>query len=114
MSERKELATVEEKCETCRFWEPNSVNTDPGDTDGGYGFCRRLPPAVDWGWELKKFAAKLITADLRDRQQAANDISNANNSADSFPQFTVRPVTEFDEWCGEYQPKPLAPPAPVV
>lgn len=108
MSKRKELATADEKCETCFFWKPNSV------TDGGYGFCRRFPPAVDWGWELKKFAAKLITADLRDRQQAANDISNANNSADSFPQFTVRPVTEFDEWCGEYQPKPLAPPAPVV
>lgn len=115
MSERKELATVEEKCETCRFWKQQ-------DEDQAYGECRRSTPQINW------IGCMAVILNARDKVRDENQYDEEygmpyeyiEGAGDAVTEATfgsgeaVWPRTESIEWCGEYQPKPFAPTQPVV
>lgn len=88
-----------ERCETCRFWRPNHINSSgPCETDGGYGDCRRYPPAacVPDGIKL------ILETYLRSTpDKCADDVGNC----DLTESLAINPIVEGSDWCGEWQAK---------
>lgn len=79
MSERKELATVVEACNGCRFW-----------------LCRVKVPFVSPDG-LRKWDTAAEYEDSRD--DAAGECRRYPKPIDKYT----------NEWCGEYQPTPVPP-----
>jgi len=83
MSAKTELPTLEGRCETCRFWDTteSGAMTAASDADVPCGSCRRMPP--------------VLCFDGPD-----------NDGVEPCKSFNWQhPVTEADDWCGEWQPK---------
>lgn len=90
MLAKTELPTVDERCETCRYWECMFLDTateplaarlaESVEEGTAAGFCRRFPPPV-----TKK-------------------VSSPDSWPDSFPR------TIPDDWCGEWRAKGDVPP----
>ena len=96
-----------ERCETCRFWKPNSLNATTGKTDGGYGFCRRYPPQVFQLWDLQSLLINIATRRVSsdsDRDKMSGVLWNEVTSGD--PLRGEFPSSSWDDWCGEWQPTP--------
>lgn len=77
MSDKVELPVVEERCETCRYWNHDGREPQHGDTQGD---CRRYPPVI------------VPTFDI----DTTGEVSSA---------WCYHPVTDNGDWCGEWQAK---------
>jgi hypothetical protein len=87
-----------EACRNCRFWKldesTHGLSHPIGEGDIAFGWCRRNAPTVKG--ELAALGVPRPTwgRDLdRDEEIASTLIYRAS----------VQPVSESDEWCGEYQ-----------
>ena len=66
-------------CEECRYWKrPDSKNM----RDEGDGHCRRYPPKLDPNY-------------YKEYQHSATEESS----------WYGHPITNKDDWCGEYYPR---------
>jgi hypothetical protein len=99
VSERIELPTVEERCETCRFWLVDEEVKFRGE-------CRRMPPALD------VFHAISVVLNVRDklREEHSHDENCCSpyldeEGDDQFVKLGIHPLTINDSWCGEWQAK---------
>lgn len=97
---------ADETCATCRFWKPNSVNTDPGETDGGCGDCRRYPPVIDVAFNLKSLALAYLRP-----YPDSSPLDNLENS-DTHGEIAHFPTTDDRDWCGEWREKDVPPGLP--
>ncbi len=77
-----------ERCETCKFWDWLGNEPEP-ETDKG--LCRRLPPVIP------------PTATALVEWHGPGDIPYGSLAA-------VYPITDQDDWCGEWQPIPAVEP----
>lgn len=85
----------DECCENCRFWVRTQGDEVTSDDAAAInvdciGFCKRLPPAVDFVF-------------LRTLAKGNNELTPISDRYDC----TIFPVTWADDWCGEYKPKAL-------
>jgi hypothetical protein len=83
---------ISPQCNRCRFWKLDNSTADPGDTDWGFGSCRRKPPIL---------VDCLIAAEIvppRYGNQSDLDVSIETVATGS--RF---PGTFATDWCGEFQ-----------
>ena len=80
-------------CLTCKFHEPFTRNSEDWDE----GCCKRFPPQLNMAY--------LHFDETDTRKHDPNKADNAIQACFSMIPW-VFPVTTFDEWCGEWQPKP--------
>lgn len=81
----------EEKCETCRFWEPGYVNRDDAERNiSRIGLCLRYPPQIP----------------TRTSQMAGDEDEQCCTG--------IWPETSYRSWCGEWQSSEMIKPLPVV
>jgi hypothetical protein len=76
-----------ERCERCKFWDAE----EPDDPDNRLGYCNRFPPPLTLSVALRMTHEQVL--------------------ADPQAAYTgVWPETERNDWCGEFAPRPDAPP----
>jgi hypothetical protein len=88
---------VEESCKTCRFWKDLREEGDPIDWEMGQ--CRFNPPTISEQFVGKGF----VMQDFDDERFAGGDWPSMDTI---IADATVFPITDQDQWCGDYQPRP--------
>lgn len=95
----------EERCETCKFW----LELD-GDSDDEpkAGVCRRYPPDMtNLSHHLTCVALDLIdTIRGRDLKTPPRVENIEHTTTHAMCSITRWPATGYDDWCGEWRPKP--------
>jgi len=86
-------------CKTCRFWlydqTTNGFEPAPEDGDIAFGQCRRRAPVVVGG------LAALCVPSV---PYGGGLIRDAELEATQIYRASIQPVSESDDWCGEYAP----------
>lgn len=81
------------QCSGCHFWKLDETTVDPLDSDWGFGFCRRNPPAlVD-----SMIAAEIVPP----RYGNPSDLARPEPS--SAYAASLWPATFATEWCGAFE-----------
>ena len=88
-----------ERCRTCRFWlldkstHPHDRPLEEGDI--AFGSCRRNAPVV---------IGELAALGVPRAPWGRDPIDQEELWATQVARASVQPVTEQDDWCGEFRP----------
>lgn len=76
---------MNQRCDECRFWEPNTTWLS---TSGKplQGFCKRYPPTAVWISYVEV------------------DVNATDPPGESGMMHTEFPTLDAGDWCGEFQP----------
>ena len=78
-------------CDKCRFWLPDHIALESGEG-------RRYAPSATLGFRFDRIMAAILGVKAEETRLA--------HLEDVLERHAEWSITEADDWCGEFQPKP--------